>query len=406
MTEYEHEFPPERYVQDALRVWSPSWPRRVTRRQHWATSPVEAADLLLEAEADGWNWPFISTYSFPDGHTKTGAIPRVDTLMFDFDIDSSEPDAEAGLDAEAVWVRDVAALLSRLRRFAGYLIERGVDRHWRFSLSGKKGVHAYLDFDPISPNAGDLVQFKRGLENYADDLIAFIATAAEIPDLAEFVDVMSTDLGRLTRVPNTLHAGATALFGEPRYCVVVTPAELAEMTPAEYVRLTRQRRLLPASLKRVPSERAHAAITARITNAPAAFTGNTGTYRDRRRIAQYEQQANERITVDDISVLFGGRPCIRSFIERDDAFEHGHASHFTELYVITHFVSKRVPIDVMLAWFAQHPDFDEAWTRNQIEEVISRAYRPIKCETLADRAPQFACASCPITRRGRRAQHS
>jgi hypothetical protein len=378
-------------VRDALRVWAPTWPRRVTRKQQTATSVDEAVDLLLAAEEDPWNQPFVSTYAFPSGHTIDGEVPVIDTLMFDFDV-SGDYDGESG---DVRWVRDLAALLSSVRKVARFLSDTGKADVWRASLSGGKGVHLYLDFHPLSRNAGDIGQIKRGLGTYAEALIDRLEIATGVDDLHEWVDVDSSDLSRLTRVPNTLHPGATERFGEPRYCIPVTIDELRTITPAMYIEWTKSRRPMPESVRRVRSTTATEKIQAAIAAAgPSSGSGCRSSVADAGRIDRYVEAANTDISVDDIPILFANKPCIQRWIERPDAFTHGGESHLMELFVITHFMQKRVPIDVMVEWFAQHDGFNEADTRDAIDRYVSRGYAQMSCETLAKTAGTYVCSSC------------
>jgi len=230
------------YIRDALSVWAPSWPRRVNRTQEWTHDADSATERLLRAQDDENNSPFVSTYSFPRGHTKENAIPRVDTLFIDFDFENG--DYQPGSGDRDAWRRDLSHLLVRARMVARLLDERGT-AGWRAALSGHKGIHLFLDFEPLDTSVGEFTEFVAGLNDYATDLIDDIASETGLDDLHDYVDVTSSDMGRLCRVPNTLHTGATQSFSEDRYCVPITLRELAAITPDRYESLTQAPRTVP-----------------------------------------------------------------------------------------------------------------------------------------------------------------
>ena len=71
---------------DAAQVWSPDFPRHALMLQRQVNNLPELIACLDEAEKEG-EPGFVSAYSFPNGHSKRGNIPRVDTLFVDFDIE-------------------------------------------------------------------------------------------------------------------------------------------------------------------------------------------------------------------------------------------------------------------------------------------------------------------------------
>jgi hypothetical protein len=343
---------------------------------------------LLDAEGNGIN-PFITTYSFPNGHSSQGNIPKIDTLMFDFDIEADDAENKDS------WRRDLSKLLARIRTVVRYLIDADLIHPWRFSLTGKKGVHGYLDFHTLSENLGSIQQYKTGLRSYVDRVIASLEELTGVTRLHEFVDVDSSDLGRLTRAPNTIHPGATKLFNEPRYCVPVAAEELAELTPNRYAELTKAPRLVPRSAKRSPSESAHQIIEQHIIMARDQTTSyNLGSV-DYSRVEAYQTQANDKLDVDDVDYALLNYPCGRQFITREDAFDHGHQSHSMEMFIILRLIDHGFPIAVIKSWFSQHDNYDDSWTDRQIRQFISRGYQPMSCRKLSDLAPALACSSCP-----------
>ena len=380
------------YVEAALRAWAPTYPRRATMFQQWAMSLSEAVKLVVDAENDPDNWPFISTYSFPNGHTKDNAIPRVDRLFIDFDVPDSGEYRGGKKHADA-WARDMSRLLVRTRKVARFLLKANDPGAWQVALSGHKGVHLDLTFPPISDSNGDLAQFKNGMSSYADTLVEYLKDATGLDDLDQWVDVSSSDMGRLRRVPNTKHLGATEAFGEDRFCVPVTLRELAEIKPADYIELTRSRRSVTKSMWAEPSEKAGEVLTQRIRNARSSHLSSSGSTVDPERVSAYTERSNDSITVEDLPFVLSDRPCILEFVKRDDAFSHGASSHLMEMFVITHMIDRNVPIETMIDFFSQLPDFDESYTRSQIEQYISRNYNPVNCDKVWEQAEIFCLKS-------------
>lgn len=407
------------YVKQTLQAWAGSWPRRVTKYQRWATSVTEATELLLEAERDPNNWPFISTYSFPDGHTKDDAIPQVDRLFIDMDVpDTGE--YRSGREREDAWIRDMSRLLVRVRKVATFLLNAKDPGCWQAVLSGHKGVHLDLVFPPVSSSNGTFSQFGTGMDSFADSIGTHLIESTNMDDLEDYIDVSSADLGRMRRVPNTLHRGATESFGEDRFCVPVSIRELASIKPSDYIDLTRSRRPVTDDMRATPNEKAGEVLTQQIRNASVGGfrEGTGGSSSDVSRLTEYVENQNERIGVSDLPFVLSDRPCVLAFIEREDAFQHRSSSHLMEMKAITEMAEKNVPIELrrdpdgevlakrdrptvtggtMVDVFAQHPDFDENYTCERIDEYISRGYNPVSCEKIWDKADQFCLGSeCQI----------
>ncbi|WP_083902016.1 hypothetical protein [Natronorubrum bangense] len=373
----------------AIGVWCSTYPRRVTAHQRECDSPVKIAAQLNNAEGTDIP-PFVSVYGFPDGHTTDGAIPAIDTLFIDFDIPSggeyrsSDPDPQA-------WYRDMSALLTRVREVCRLLETEGSAKHFRGALSGHKGVHLYLDFPVLDSQEGTMRQFKSGMRTYSDELISYLESETYL-DLEPWVDVDSSDLARLCRMPNTLHLGATRAFNEDRYCVPVSIRELANITPNEYVKLTRSPRVVPEDCHRNPSEKAASILTQYIREASSGHSFSSSNY-DPKAVKRYEKEQNENITIDDLPFLMHGKPCISGYRDRADKFSYGAASHAMELNVIAHLTAKNVPVDVIVELFSGDDEFDEAYTREQIKKVIAHNYSEFNCETIKEQAPMF-CGEC------------
>lgn len=385
-------------VRSALEVWAPTWPRRLTRRQWWASGPRKATRMLVDAEADPSNSPFISVYSFPNGHTSDGNAPRVSTLFIDFDFEDGDYEAGSG-DTDA-WRRDISHLLVRVRRVARYIRDSGRPG-WRASLSGHKGVHLFLDFPPIEPEEGNLYSFINGMDNYANSLIDHIAEETGLRSLHNYVDVTSSDMGRLCRVPNTLHRGASESFGQDRFCVPVSIDELANLTVDDYIEYTSATRPMPWH-SRHENERVGEIITQQIRNATSRATSRaTKDYSvsyDTSLVDEYAKQSNDDITLGDVRFLTSDRPCVWKFHERDDKFQRGSQSHHMELFCIREMVEHNVPIGVMKEFFNNVDEYDSRETEVRIKEVIARDYERFNVKTNHRKAPDFCnyddCGLC------------
>ncbi|OYR54984.1 hypothetical protein [Halorubrum halodurans] len=388
---------PRESVEDALRAWASTYPRRATKFQRWATSATEAVELVLDAEDDPSNWPFISTYSFPHGHTKDGAIPRIDRLFFDFDIPDTDEYRSGGKHVDA-WARDMSRLLVRTRKVARFLLKSENPDCWQVVLSGHKGVHIDLVFPAVPPSNGDFEQFKNGMSTYADLIVEYLKDATGLDDLDAWVDVDSSDLGRLRRVPNTKHLGASQAFGEDRFCVPVTLKELAEIGPAEYIELTRSRRPVTRAMWATPNNKAGEVLTQHIRTADTTRRSTpSGSTVNRARIDAYEKAANDSITADDLPFVLSDRPCVLEFPKRADAFSHRSASHMMEMKAVTEMMEKEVPIQTMIDFLNQHPAAEEDYTRERIEQYISRNYNAVTCEKIWRQADAFCLGSgCQI----------
>jgi hypothetical protein len=385
----------EDLLYEALDVWAPDYPRRVNRTQEWTNTHSETVDHLLTAEGSAENAPYISTYSFPNGHTKHDNIPRINTLFIDFDFEDGDYTRGSG-NVEA-WRRDLSHLLVRVRRVAQYLHESGRPG-WRASLSGHKGVHLFLDFPALDTELGAFRQYTAGLSEYADDLLGHIADEIGMESLHEYVDVTSSDLGRLCRVPNTLHGGATDSFGEDRYCVPVSIEELADITVDDYVAYTQEPRG-PRS-GREPNERVGSILSQYIRSATTSNVtrDSSPSIVNWSRVSDYQNQSNDRITLGDIEFLTSDRPCVWKFYNRDDKYRHGFQSHYMEMYCIRELVYHNAPIDVIVEFLDSAPEFNETYSRRRVREVIAHDYNRFSVEAILRNAPEFCgyddCSLC------------
>lgn len=382
-------------IRNALNVWAPSYPRRVNRTQAWADGPSEAVDYLLEAEGDGFDAPFVSTYSFPRGHTKHGNIPQIDTLFIDFDFEDG--DYESGSGNEEAWRRDLSHLLVRVRRVAKYIQREGATG-WRASLSGHKGVHLFLDFPEIDSDAGTFQQFINGMSEYADDLVAHIEDETGLESLHNYVDVTSSDLGRLCRVPNTIHGGATDSFGETRFCVPVSIDELASIDVDGYLEYTRAPR--PVDFHREPNQEVHDILSQYIRTAATNESRSRAAPAvvDWSLVDEYKQNSNDNIELEDLEFITADRPCVWKYYEREDKYQHGQQSHYMELFCIRELIEHNVPIDVMVEFLDSAPEFDEEYSRRRVKEIIAHDYRRFTISRLLQKAPEFSgyddCSLC------------
>lgn len=383
-------------LRETAQVWAPMLsPRRVTKHQTWANSVDQ---LLDELEALPETEPgYVSVYSFPEGHSSGGGVPTIDTLFIDLDIpkdgtfgrpDASEADSHA-------WEADMYDLLAVVRPLAETLCEAGLDGSLRAALSGYKGIHLYVDFAPLAPDLGPQENYKLGLAQYSADFIRELSEKAAV-SVEDYFDVDSSDLARLTRMPNTLHEKATAAFGEPRYCVPVTIAELAELTPERYVELTRSPRF-PAN-SRVESRKAHDTLTQYVAQAVGDEVGSGPRRQIVVDLGKWDREANQ-ITVDDVDFLLSNKPCLRSFVTRPDCYLYGDESHQAKLALLIELAVRKTPVETVLAYFDRTPNHDRLQTKLEFQNVIRYQYSPFRHETLWRKAPAFCDADgCRLCR--------
>lgn len=373
---------------DASKEWSPSFPRNALMNQTTVNNLPELVDSLNYAENKG-EPGFVSAYSFPNGHSKGGNIPKVDTLFVDFDIEGKWYDGD-----RKGWRLDLSALLTRVRKFTKSLVEAGAHHHWRAALSGHKGIHLFLDFPPIDPNVGSFNQFKTGLNDYADAVTENLDEIAGGIDLNKWVDVVSADLGRLVRHPNTRHFGVK-YTDEPRYCVPVSIKELTAVNVDRYEELTKEPRLVPEDCRRNPSEEAGSKVIQFIRRAGMgegtsdSLSAPNSTH-NRQRVEEYKKESNDDIEVEDLKLLTSDKPFVWEFRQREDAFQHGDESRTMELFIILDIINlHQAPIDVIVDFFRPIPGFDERYTRNTVEDLIARDYDLMRMETVRTKASEF-----------------
>jgi len=370
-----------------------SFQARCDRRQEFCAFLEEAGN----AEMPG----YYSVYSFPRGHSRDGNIPKVDCIFIDLDVEGGNYDPNAGNTSFEAWKRDISALLARARMIARAIIEAGEERHFRAVLSGHKGLHIYLDFPTLAANNGGFQQFKNGLKEYGEQVMSWLDATAGGVSIDRWVDVDASDLGRLARHPNTKHHGAK-YDDETRWCVPVTMNELADLRIEDYLSLTREPRW-PSGYERTPSHSAGDKVAQYVRNAATGATRrssvNSSSY-DSAAVSEYDREANDDIELEDLAFLTANKPCIEAFGERDDAFDHGNASHVMEISIIGRFVEMGVPRDVIHEFFAQIPGYREGYTDEQINNIVGRRYREFNCANIADEAPQFCLDnSCALYRR-------
>ena len=383
----------ESLLKEAVEVWCPAFPRRCSARMNnsegWGQVSVDSSsEVVSKIESLRGDGPgFVSVYSFPNGHTSDSSenIPRIDTLMFDLDIDGAKNATEDE------WKKEMTGLLVRTRIIAQQLIEDGLDQYWRASLSGHKGIHLYVDFPAIDVREGTAGQFRNGVEKYTNDLLDTIQSETELTNLNDSVDVMSgEDFARMTRLPNTVHEGATKRFSETRFCVPISIEELAEIRVDDYVELTRRPRAIPEGCHRIESQKIHDVLVRDIQTASVASWGSSHTsQKESKNIEQYLEDVNEGFTLESLRLSKRLRPCCWRFHDRDDRFDYGDQSHVMELNCIAEMVANNLPIDLMVDFFAVDEDFDEEYTREQITKVIKYNYSPFTTEKLKTQAGVF-----------------
>jgi len=384
-----------RLLWEASKVWAPNFPRR-SSSAYAIQSPVSNRGELvtsLQAASEAEMPGYVSTYSFPRGHTDEGNIPNIDSIFIDFDIPADRKYRETGKLED--WKRDMSALLVRSKMVARALIDANLGGHWRWSLSGHKGLHGFLDFSTLSTNEGSFRQFKNGLATYSDGLVEQLNEISGGVDIEPWLDVDSSDLARLVRHPNTRHYGVNHVASN-RWCVPISTRELASLDdPNDYLTLTSGPREVPDDCQRNPSENAGKTVAQFIRSASDSKKrrGSGSTVHSGVALRNYKKKSNEKIEIDDLDFLTANKPCIAAFRDRDDAYEHGQASRTMEIGIIKELSNKNVPIDVMVEFFEPIPGFDEEYSRNLIEDIVARQYGPLKCENIIANAEQFCLGS-------------
>jgi hypothetical protein len=384
----------EYLVRDALREWCPSWPRRVTQRQLWARDPDEALRYLEQDSGNG----FVTVASYPDGPPGEGHVPRIESVFFDFDVPSDglygrpESSAEA---SEVSWRLDMAQLLGVLSDVVGVMTDAGIIESWRFALSGHKGVHMFLDLPALPLDIGEQHQYSVGIDRYVTQFVGLIESEIGY-SLDRWLDVDSSDLARLTRLPNTQHPTASRLFGEARYCVPVSAEELDHMTPGEYIELTRSPRLIPVASRRHDSENAYRKLVELIAEA-SPRRRSAGASVSPTTVTAYDRAADDAITLygtsESVQSILMDTPAMWEWRSRDDAFAHGAESHYFEFAVILKLVANHVPRDMILQFFSEMNGYDEQFTRDRIATVISMGYEfPVGVKKLMRNCPTFFAA--------------
>ena len=354
----------------------------------------------LEGARDHEMPGYYSVYSFPRGHSQDGNIPKVDCIFIDLDVDGGDYDPKNGQTEFDAWERDMSALLARARMIAKAILDGGEEQHFRATLSGHKGLHLYLDFPTVAPSNGDFGQFKSGLKEYGEQVMEWLDSTAGGVNIDPWVDVDASDLGRLARHPNTIHHGA-AYDDQTRWCVPITVEELSTLTIDDYLSVTQGPRW-PDGYERNPSTSAGDKVVQAIRNASASTqTGRgSGSSFDYTAIKKYDETTNKDIELEDVTFITANKPCVQAFAERDDAFDHGNASHTMEISIIATLVEKNVPRDVIHEFFEQIPGYEENYTDRQIDKIVGREYKKFNCENIAERAPQFCLGnSCSVYKR-------
>lgn len=397
----------ERLILDASKAWCPKvnedFPRRSSTANTFQT-PVKQRHRMvmnLKAAIDAEKPAYVSTYSFPRGHTDDGEnIPEVNTIFVDFDIPSDSEYRNSDTQTLDEWKRSMSELLIRVQMVADTLLDSGKSKHWRASLSGHKGVHLFFDFETVHPNNGSYSQFRSGLGEYGDGMIDQLDEISGGINIDPWVDVDSSDLARLVRHPNTRHPGAKHI--DESWCVPVTIEELSEMTPEKYLELTAEPREVPESSKRVPSTEATDEISLKIRSAGGRSysTQSTTSIKDYSKIVEYKDQSNKKINVSDIPFLVSDKPCIMAFVERDDSYNYGNQSRVMEIQIMKELIKKKVPIDVIANFFSPIDGWDKDGTISLIKDLISRYSGPFVCTNIWEDASEFCLAidggSCSI----------
>jgi hypothetical protein len=382
-------------------VFAEGFPRQSSSSRTIQSSRRTRAEFCeaLQGASENGMPGYYSVYSFPRGHSRDGNIPKVDCIFIDLDVEG-DYDPNAGSTDFGAWRRDMSALLARARMIADAIIEGEREQYFRVVLSGHKGLHIYLDFPTIAPTNGDFGQFKNGLKSYGEQVMSWLDSTAGGVNIEPWVDVDASDLGRLARHPNTIHHGA-AYDDTTRWCVPITVAELSELKVDDYLTLTEGPRW-PDGYSKNPSTAAGDKVVQSIRSARSSTrnAGGRGSTFDKAAVEQYDEEANDGIELEDIAFLTSNKPCIEAFRQRDDAFDHGNASHTMEISIIANFVEMSVPRSVIHDYFADIQGYEEGYTDEQIDKIIGRQYKEFNCQNIADRAPMFCLGSdCSVYQR-------
>lgn len=393
---------PEKALWKASGVFAPDYPRQSSSAGDKVQAKRDSRQDLctaLSGAIEAGNPGYYSVYSFPRGHSRDGNIPKVDCIFIDLDVPGNDYDPNGGDTSFDAWKRSMSALLARARMIGDAILDGDREQHFRATLSGHKGLHIYLDFPPIAPSNGDFQQFKNGLKEYGEQVMSWLDTTAGGINIDPWVDVDASDLGRLARHPNTVHHGAK-YDDETRWCVPITIQELSELRVQDYLELTQEPRW-PDGYQRTPSDTAGDKAVQAIRNASASRSqSGPGSTFDYEALKQYDEEASDGIELEDIAFLTANKPCIEAFRKRDDAFNHGNASHTMEISIIANFVEMGVPRDVIHQFFSDIPGYREDYTEAQIDKIIGRTYQEFNCQNIANRAPQFCLGSnCSIYNR-------
>jgi hypothetical protein len=375
---------------EAAKVWAPDYPRRVSSDDSFQVGANNIVQTLrnLKRAAEAGQPGFVSTYSFPNGHSRSGNLPKIDTIFVDFDIQGERYRPEEGRARETDWEIEMSDLLVRVRRLAEALVGKDQAKYWRASLSGHKGIHLFLDFPPLDPDIATFGEFKKGLNEYADVMVESLDEAAGGIGIEEWVDVNSADLGRLVRMPNTPHHGVE-YTDRTRYCVPVTIEELAEIDVERYKRLTSNPRSL--SCERVPSETAGEKVRQTILDTETRSTSSLSTPSsyNTSRVKEYKENSDNRVTMEVLKFMTRDKPFMWEWRERDDAFRHGQQSRVMELFVMLECMHHNTPIDVIVDFLRPIPGFREDYTRELVKDLISRDYNRMSLRKVRQEAPEF-----------------
>jgi len=94
------------------------------------------------------------------------------------------------------------------------------------------------------------------------------------------------------------------------------------------------------------------------------------------------------------SIGLGGlRPCFEA-VKRDRVVLRGTDGHwFRVAFVCEAFAAGWSDAEIV-EWFEDQPDFDESKTRYKVAEIVSRGYKPWRCETLRSRCGKIVSRYC------------
>jgi len=356
-----------------LGAWSPTFPRRVCKNQFWAEDMEKVLGYASRpaSKADF----YVSVYSFPDRlHPKDGGNPPVDSLFMDLDLESAKFSElrrvwEAGDNTvlpELLALREelLGDILNHARTLVDYLVKHKIQP--RILLSGFKGIHVFIDFQPVQFSSRDMA--KQILHKFMEELKAETNVA--------FDPSVFGDVSRLCRIPNTQHFDASKLLGRPQYAVPVTVEELTSLTAESYDQLCSAPRFNPMS-----REESHevlvmlSKIEQDMDLDEVAITPrrSVSSRTDTTRLEAYEREYTKKILADEDFDELDIRPCFKK-VRKEKISLEGGGGHLMRIGAVMEMAIQNLSIASIIRWFDFCDDYDPHKTEASVQDIVSRGY--------------------------------